>query len=306
VHTNGAWRRCIQRFAEVELFVDQSASVLVRGGPPSFRSDLYGSWVLMAYAACQFALVEIGRGCMDFLGSKYRRPNSLPPDILRIHQKMTLDGIRGMVEDAGKTAQFYQAIQDLHSSEWSRHSNLLKMERNVWPNNVKEWLRRLGVTDGAMKWMTESVPGKTDTYESRMSALVEERNPIAHGESPSNILSSGLMKDWIADCRAFMENCAMTVEFHLSREHAPRLRKYGIADRKVSLGNRTVGLKSLNYALAIGDHVLLASSGVRKKIARVDSIMSAGVMYESLGSGSAEVAIGLSKPHQNCDVFLAP
>lgn len=166
-YINPAWQRGVDRFDEVSLFVDESAVFAQRGRPASFRIDLYGSWVLLTYAACQFSLDEIGRGCLEFLGRRYRYPRAMPGGILMHHQRMTLDEVRRIADRPRDNSLVQQLIRNIHSSEWSVHSSLLKMDRNVWPDNIREWLRRLGATDHDLKWMTEPVPGKTDTYESR-------------------------------------------------------------------------------------------------------------------------------------------
>ncbi|MER7766011.1 HEPN domain-containing protein [Kitasatospora sp. NPDC096140] len=307
MYLNSAWRRCSERFDEVNLFIDASSGLARTAAAPSFRSDLYGSWVLMAYAACQFSLVEIGRGTMAFLGQKYKHPASMPGNVLRAHEKMTLDGIRRLVEgDAKSQALVRQTLKDIYSSNWSTTSKLLKMDRNVWPNNVKEWLKRLGVEDSEMSWMKDTTPGTSETYESRMAELVEERNPIAHGQSPSQLLTAQLMKDWLGECREFMERCAMTVEWRLAIDHKPRLRTAGSVDKALVLGNKTVPIVQLSLPLRVGDHVLLASAGQRKKVARVEALYSNMASYQELPAGHQAVAVGLSKTHQACGIFLVP
>jgi RiboL-PSP-HEPN len=301
-----AWRRCLDRFDEITRFIDDSANIAGRTGPLSLRTNLYGSWVLLAYSACQFSIDEIGRGCMQLLGKKYRHPSLLPDGVFTLHQKMTLDYVRWLMEGRADNLDMKQLIRHIYSNEWSAHSRLLKLDRNVWPSVVREWLRRLGVDDGDLKWMSEPVPGKTETYESRMNALVEERNPIAHGQSASSILTATLMKEWVEDCCRFMERCAMTVALRLARDHTLRLERLGIVDTKVKLGNSTLAVEELNYPISIGDHLVLSSHGIRKKIVRVDSIMSAGTPHDSLPAGHTRVALGLNSPHNRFDVYLTP
>lgn len=301
-----AWRRCINRFNEVTHFIDRSASASGRTGPLSFRTDLYGSWVLLTYAACQFSIDEIGRGCMLFLGKKYRHPSLMPDKVFALHQKMTLDHIRRLMEKGVENPDIKQLTRHVYSGEWSTYSQLLKLEYNVWPNVIREWLQRLGTGDGDLKWMSEPVPGKTETYESRMTDLVEERNPIAHGQSPSSILTESLMKEWVEDCSRFMERCAMTVSMRLARNFAPRLERLGTVDAKVKLSGSTVAIEELNYPISVGDHLVLSSRGVRKRIIRVESIMSDGSPHNLFPAGHQRVALGLSSPHNHFDVYLTP
>ena len=301
-----AWRRCVERFSEVIDFIDDSAKVAGRRGPMSFRTDLYGSWVLLAYAACQFSVDELGRGSMRFLGKKYRYPRLLPESMFVLHQKMTLDSVRWLMDKDIGNLDIKQLIGDIYSSDWSANSRLLKLDRNVWPNVVREWLRRLGADDSDLKWMSDPVPGKTETYESRMTALVEERNPIAHGQSASSILTAALMKEWVEDCSRFMEKCAMTVALCLAKDPTLRLERLGHVDTKAKLGKNTVAIGEIKYPVSVGDHLVLSSRGVRKKIVRVDSIMSDDITHDSLPAGRKRVAIGLNSPHQRFDIYLTP
>jgi hypothetical protein len=305
-YINPAWRRCLERFDEVARFIDTSESAAGRMQPPSFRADLYGSWVLLAYSVCQHSIDEIGRACMQLLGHKYRYPSLLPNEIFALHQKMTLDYTRRLIEKGEANSDVKQQIMHVYSSEWWSHSKLLNLDRNVWPSVVREWLRRLGADGGDLKWMSEPVPGKTETYESRMTALVDERNPIAHGQPASSILSAPLMKEWVEDSCHFMERCAMTVSLRLAQDHRLRLERLGIVDTKESLGNRTLPMEELNWPIGKGDHLILSTRGIRKKIVRVDSIVSDGAHYDVLPAGHKRVALGLSSSHYQFDAYLTP
>lgn len=245
---------------------------------------------------------------MNFLGWKYKYPSSLPDHLLKSHEKAMLDRARKLTDSGNaRQASVKQILRGMYSSDWADSSVLLAMDRNVWPDNVREWLKRLGVDDGDMAWMSDPAsPITSETYKSRMTELVRERNPIAHGESPSSLLSAELMKEWLMECRGFMERCAMTVELRLAMDHRPGLRRIGVVNRSMNLGKNTVPLTRLNHPLRVGDHVLLAAGEVRKKIARIDSIKSHGNDYRELPQGHEAVAIGLSKPHQNYGVFLTP
>ncbi|MFB7047843.1 HEPN domain-containing protein [Streptomyces microflavus] len=308
MYLNAAWRRCSDRFDEARLFIDETAGVARNSRSSPLRSGIYGSWVLHSYSCCQFALAEIGRGSMNFLGWKYKYPSSLPNNLFKAHEKAMLDRARWLADTGNsKQASVRQILTGMYSGDWAEDSLLLAIDRNVWPDNVREWLKRLGVEDGEMAWMSDPAsPATSETYKSRMKELVKERNPIAHGEPPSSLLSAELMKEWLAECRGFMERCAMTVELRLAMDHKPALRRVGVVNRSISLGKNTVPLSRLNHSLRVGDHVLLAAQGDRRKIVRIESIKSKGRDYLELPAGHEAVAIGLSKTHQNCDVFLVP
>ncbi|ROQ98213.1 hypothetical protein EDE04_4740 [Streptomyces sp. 2132.2] len=307
MYLNAAWRRCSEQFDEVSTFIDASNAATRSSSSPSIRSDLYGGWVLLAYASCQFALGEIGKGCMLFLGGKYSNPNDLPESVLRAHERMSFEAVRRLSEgDREEQSQVRQALRDMYSKDWASHSSLLKIEKNVWPDNVREWLKRLGVDDGDLTWMSQPVPGSSETYASRLKELVRERNPIAHGQVPAELLSAQLMQDWLSECRGFMEHCSMTLELHLTRAHEPRLRSIGVVNRRLTLGNRTLPLLKTKHALRVGDHILLSSGRERKRIARIESIRSQGSSYGEVLAGHEAVAVGLSKEHQGCGAFLVP
>ncbi|WP_163013723.1 HEPN domain-containing protein [Streptomyces sp. S1] len=309
MYLNAAWRRCSERFDEVASFIDVSAAAIRMSSDPSIRSDLYGSWVLLTYASCQFALHEIGKGCMLFLGERYSNPSRMPEQVLRAHEKMSFEAVRRLSDgDLKDKALVRQALQNIYSKNWASHSPLLKIERNVWPDNVREWMKRLGINDGDLAWMSQPASDSSETYASRLSELVSERNPIAHGDSPSRLLSAPLMKDWLTECRGFMENCCMSASLHLSREHKPRLRSVGVVDRKVidKLGKSTIPILKTNVSVRVGDHVLLADRNERKKIARIESIKSSGKSHDEVPVGFEAVAFGLNKPHQGCGVYLTP
>ncbi|MCD9594169.1 hypothetical protein LUV28_41235 [Streptomyces sp. 8ZJF_21] len=305
---NPAWRRCSVRFNEVLQFIDASTQALRQGNGPSVRSDFYGAWVLLAYASCQYSLDEIGQGCMGFLGNRHRYARSMPDAVFNNHERLTLDTARRMTDGDPQTrSQIKQALLEIYSAKWSDSSSLLKLERNVWPSNVREWLKRIGVEERDMSWMNDPASsGTSETYSSRLAELVQERNPIAHGQSPQRVLSASTMKSWLAECEDFMEHCAMTVELHLSRHHVPRLARLGVLNRKLKLSNKTVALTVLNHQARVGDHVLLGSQSERKKIAKIESIMSGGKAFNDLPAGHQQVAIGLSKPHQGSGVYLTP
>jgi hypothetical protein len=98
----------------------------------------------------------------------------------------------------------------------------------------------------------------------------------------------------------------MTVSLRIAQDHALRLDRLGIVDARMVLGNSTVAVEELNYQVSVRDHLILSSHGVRKKIVRVDSIMSDGTHYSLLPAGHKRVALGLNSPHNQFDIYLTP
>jgi len=303
-YMGSAWSRCTRRFDEVEAYIETSWSVAPRSNL-QYRADLYGTWVLMTYAACQYSLEEIGRACLDFLGSRAGGPRKLTDDVRRAHLRLTINAVRRALDDGSRLTDADLMLQNIQSSRWAEHSALMAIERNVWPDYVREWLLRLGVEGNSLAWMQQAAPGKTETYYSRMNALVAERNPIAHGVAAGQTLNAQLMQDWLCDCRGFVEKCAMAVGEHLVRTYRPRLRKVGLLNTDLALGARTAALHACLEDLAVGDHLVLKSSQ-SVRIARVESMMSHDTHLRSAPRGTAEVAVVLSKKHGNCNLYLVP
>ena len=303
-YINPAWSRCLIRFREVQDYIDKSASVAPLGDG-RYRAELYGTWVLTAYAACEYSLNEIGRACVEFIGVRASTPSKLPEEVQRKHLHLTLEAVWRSLASNGSLVDVDSALQKIRSAQWAAYSNLMKIDRNVWPHVVREWLSRLGLTKNDLTWMEQAIPGKTETYSSRMAALVEERNPIAHGVAPSQIRSSSVMKDWVQDCQNFVEKCAMSITEKLVVEYQPRLLKVGYLDKRTQLGASTLALSSCMQSIEVNDHVVLKSAS-SVKAARIVSLMSNGSFLNSALRGMKQVSVGLSKKHSGSNLYIAP
>jgi hypothetical protein len=92
-YINPAWNRCVIRFKEVQDYIEKSAAV-APFGDGKYRAELYGTWVLMAYSACEYSLNEIGEACVEFIGTRASTPSKLPEEVQRKHLHLTLDAVR--------------------------------------------------------------------------------------------------------------------------------------------------------------------------------------------------------------------
>lgn len=299
-----AWKSCDKRFSEVRSYIS-SSSALVPSGQTGYRAELYGSWVLMTYGACQYSLGQIGNACMRVLAERARRPRDLLDRPQIEHYRLTLSEVQRTMLEGSSPSRVDAALRNLVSGSWSESSQLLRIDRNVWPSYIREWMGRIGVSGAAVRWMDQPIPGGTETYASRMTALVAERNPIAHGELVVQVLDSTLMVDWLEDCRLFIERCALTLIEHLVTAYRPRLTRIGTIDQAVRLGNQTIALARVARHVEVGDHVVLKlRDSVRA--ARVRSIMANDVALDYAREGSLRVAVTLTRQHDRHGLYLAP
>lgn len=305
-YLNPAWSRCVIRFREVQEYIDKSAT-LAPFDDSRYRAELYGTWVLTAYAACEYSLNEIGKACVEFIGSRASTPSKLPEEVQRNHFRLTLEAVRYSLASNDPLVDVDSVLQKIRSAQWAACSSLMKIDGNVWPHVVREWLSRLGLTKSDLIWMEQAAPRKTDTYSSRMAALVAERNPIAHGVAPTQIQSSSEMEDWVQDCQFFVEKCVMSIAEKFVVVYQPRLLKVGCVDKQTQLGPNTLALSSCAQSVEVGDHVILKSASPSPvKAARIVSLMSNGSSLNSALRGARQVAVGLSKSHGGANLYMTP
>lgn len=303
-----AWRRADGRFAEVKYYVNASQS-LSRTQGTGVIADRYGSWILLAYGACEFGLGQIGQAMLQSLAQRYPTPSRLPARIALSHRQTTLSHLSFLAAQHPNRPGFLESLSKFDGRGWSDASQLMTLPGNAWPDNVKSWLSRLGIESNYLGWMTEpnSLSGQpSETLESRLSNLVQERNPIAHGQRPQNLLSPSEMVDWVEDCRRFVESCATTMQLHFASTMPFRLSKIGDIDQLLQLGSTTLPFLTTRTDLTVGQHVLLSRNRSPKRIACIQSMMSNGISSNHFSAGTSRVAVTLNKPHGGTSAYLAP
>lgn len=298
---HSSWIASEQHFDALEEFVSTSAA----GRPPgdqSYRENLYCSWVLLTYAAMQGAITDQGAACVTILGRAADRPGDLPPHLRREHHRRTLDFLAtcasGRLPDV--TEQMFQAaLSSLDQNDWSEHTRLLVLERNVWPDVVRAWLRRLG-SEHKLGWIDAPVGNGSETLGSQIARLVDERNRFAHGERPSVTLEAEIMCDWIKAARLFVERVTRTVQDWTIRTFPvlpyPEL---GDIDRAMSggLGECTLAFSRISVPLRISDVVCIWNT-TTPVFARVVSMQSGGADLTTVAAGQERLAVTFGRKVQ--------
>lgn len=305
-HVHDAWLEAKGRFDHLAAFIADSRSDATTRDADHLR-ELYSSWVLLTYAAHESSIAGLGNAVMKVLANLAARPARLPPELRLLHAERTLIVAN---EARGTTSARRNPGLDLetllvkaYSASWSSNSVLMRLDRNAWPDVVREWLRRLTSDEGNFEWMRTPAPSSTETLESVVSGLVRERNDIAHGVRPANLRTDADMIDLVRDVEEFARHVFMMVELALFRHFPRRLpSKVGIVDPLVSLGAHTVAFSRLAIALAVGDHVVLRR-GDNVRCARVSSLQSGGAALNAAAPGAEKVAVTLSKEVGRASVF---
>ncbi|WIY02810.1 MAE_28990/MAE_18760 family HEPN-like nuclease [Amycolatopsis mongoliensis] len=291
-----AWRASAERFDQLKLYVNASFETIPRGDV-DYRVNLYSSWILLAYAATEAAFTKLGNASLQTLKVAAGVPGDLPPQLMAAHQKRTLAYLSAQATSERKDSNFQDAISHLDSVRWAEFSRLTAIDRNVWSDVIREWCDRLMVAEAKISWMKAPFGDSSESAASRLDKLVSERNSIAHGEVPENLLGADLMCGWIDDARSFFERCICAMQAHfVERFGTFDCRHLGEVDEKVTLGPSTVAIKKLDVAVSVGDHVCLVPVGDgAPRVGSIISIQSEGVSLQAVEIGRERVAIGLSR-----------
>ncbi len=302
-HLELAWRSARVRFSTLADFVGQSAKT-VPPGDVEYRNNLFASWVLLLYAATESAIANQGRACVRLLGSAFTVPTQLPEPALKHHRLLTLSHLAEQAKDPAP--DFPRALSALEGEDWAEHTRLLHLPGNVWPDVVTGWLGRLGIFGAEVRWMQQPRPdGDSETIASRVGALVAERNAIAHGEGPTQLLSRELAIAWLDDARFFVRAVVTTLQQHLVNVLDLDLPGLGQRDLNVRLGAQTIALLEMHHDLHVDSHVVVVTGAGQVRVARVRSIYQGGVAVDSVVAGAAHVAVNVSRDVRHCAIFTA-
>jgi len=302
------WQEACVRFGELESFISIS-NKSAPAGQLSYSRELYSSWILMAYAAHESAIKSYGQAAMKVLARVAPTPDQLPEAMAEAHQKRTLQLAN---EIASKNANRGDQRVDLgthfrtaYTREWAITSVLMRLDRNAWANNIRELLKRVEVEDSAFSWLREPWEHGSETLESRVDALVRERNLIAHGDRPDSLLSEDVMRDWIAEVKEFSRRVKCILQARLATSFAALLdEELGDLDPfGPKMAVETVALILTHRDLAVSDHVLLLHEDGRIAAAYIKSIQSAGTARERVSKGSARIAVTLNTAAAGCRLY---
>lgn len=304
-HLEAARLESVRRFAALRSFIVESANRTERGDT-SFRVSQYSGWVLLAYAATEAAITSLGKAAMLALSDAASTPDGLPPAVRFEHRARML---RHLSVDAGKngdTPAFLTALRSLDANDWARYSPLMRVDGNVWPDTIRELLGRIGAD---APWMSHPTLSGTESASSRLGALVEERNQIAHGQLPEDLLSASLMCVWVEDVEHFVRLTFATSQARIAEMFIDlALDSIGVIDDAApAMSAETVPLARVDAELRPGDHVLIVTDGSPRgvKVGQVASLQSDGVVLEEARPGDARVAVTLNRDASGCALYRA-
>jgi hypothetical protein len=294
-----SWLAARSQFDELRSFVALSSASVPQGDLP-FRQSLYCSWVLLTYAAMQGAITSQGSACVVILGRAAQKPVDLPEHLRKEHQRQTLmalaDYASGRANSSLTDPQFAAALSSLEQDDWSEHTRLLALDRNVWPDVVRAWLGRLG-SSHKLGWIDAPYGGGSETLGSQLERLIDERNRFAHGERPGSLLEPNIMGEWIDAAQFFVERVVRTVQDWTIRTF-PDLPypNVGVVDATTSatLGDQTLAFANVSTSLRIDEVVCVWHEG-KPALTKVVSMQSDGVPLEAVADGQERLAVSFAR-----------
>ncbi|MGC5171209.1 HEPN domain-containing protein [Microbacterium sp. DT81.1] len=274
-----------------------------------FTSDVYASWILLAYASYEAALRNLGEATIGHLGQFAPTPADLPDDIRRAHAERVVrrasEAFSQRVPSRGQDIDPEDFLSRAFGSDWASVSVLLRIEKNGWVQNVREWLRRVGAEDADMVWMREPYGSSTETLESFVDRLVGERNDLAHGDLPAATLSADLMVEWIDAISEFVRRIYLCLQVACARAFpAHVMRRFGDIDPDApALSDMTAAFAVLHEDVSVMQHALVISDSGEVRAARVASMQTESIGIEKATAGDERVAITFSRSIERCAVF---
>ncbi len=284
-----------RRFGALRSYIVASSQRFDPSGQ-GFRIHLYTGWVLLCYATVESALRSGLRAALQQIGTQAATPGHLPSDVRRRFQERLIKELLAEI-DSSDDARFFDMVTALSAESWTDHIDALNIDGNVWPDRVQAAARRIGVRQEAFEWYRQSAQDGSETLESRLRALVAERNSLAHGDLPVATLSADLMTAWVRDVANFSRHFFGTLQAHAIDTY-PNLAAapVGTVDKQVEgLSDSTVAFSSIDCTMMVGDHAILVYDDGRPATYRqVKSMQSEGVSLELAGAGSERISVTFS------------
>jgi hypothetical protein len=274
-----------------------------------YAADVYASWILLAYAAYEASLRNLGEAMVGHLGEFAPTSADLPDQIRRAHAEGVVRraseafGLR--VPNRGHEIDPEDLLSRAFGSEWAEVSVLLRIEKNGWVQNVREWLKRVGVDDADTRWMREPYGDSTEILESFVDRLVRERNDLAHGVLPGATLSADLMVEWIEAIAEFVRRVYLCLEIACAVSFPAQVsRRFGVIDTGAPvLADETAAFALLHEDVSVLQHALLLDDDGQVRVARVASMQSDGATLDAAKAGDERVAITFSRSVEGCAIF---
>jgi hypothetical protein len=299
-----AYTEAVNRFTRRAAYVAHS-----RDGAAEFASDVYASWVLLTYAAYEASIQALGKAAVQHLGEFASSLSDLPDVVREAHIERTVRRASDALSRSKHVASddpgsVEEILRGAVGPAWADESSLLRLDRNAWSVNVKDLLRRVGVGDSEMEWMRQTFGPSTETLESQVDRLVQERNDLAHGDLPTEIRSPELMIEQISAVQEFVRQsyyclmmvCANAFPSSLSKE-------LGVVNEAVVLAETTVGYLAMTTAVRVGDFVPTVSDEGQLRLTRVVSIQCSSESLDVVEPGHEHVAVTFSRPMRTTRAF---
>lgn len=264
----------------------------------------------MIYAAHESAISEFGKAVLKCMSDSVEIPNELPEAIEELHINSTL-ALASMLQNGKRLPLDLTGDLDLltlfrraNSSEWANYSILMRIDGNAWPDKISEWLRRIDANDS---WMNHPWDDGSETLNSKIRSLLDERNRVAHGERPVNLQSLVVMEDWVEAFEHFSKCVKTEIQVAISRMFPSLLTlDIGEVDLQVTnLGESTVPFLATHHDLEVGVDILAKNrSNGSLFLTKIKSMQSSGLNQVAVLSGSSKIAVSFNRPVSDCDLFL--
>jgi hypothetical protein len=261
----------------------------------------YSAIVLAMYAGLEGQVRQTARLCGEHIArGGILSFDQLPLDQRILHVKDSVLIAEGVMGREPSLADV-DGLRDEHPSlrpfgpNWWRVSALFLFGRNIWPEALHEKVRALGGKSDLAVSRSESVdqPFTSDPLET-LRWLVRERNQIAHGNTPDNLLDPTSLRQLSGDlldiARAFARELSIAAAGLGSLDSLARV---GTIDRM--FGSSTVGLPVIEASITVGQEALVVLQDGSKRIRRVRSIQRHGESLESAAIGDSEVAVSFDR-----------
>lgn len=307
-HLEAAWREARDRFSTFRTFIESSEANAPRG-ELDYELELYSAWVLLSYAAHESAITSYGKAVVTLLSTLAATPDNLPTVLQESHLRRTLlyadELTNNRVRAEGVSAE--DLLKQAYTTDWATNSVLMRLDRNAWPDNVRELLGRAGVADEDLRWMKEPYGTGTETLESQVRKLVFERNGIAHGNRPVSVSRADSMCEWLDAVREFSRRTVMALQLTLAESFPTAvIAPLGEIDAAATgLSEETQAFSVMLVSLAKGDHVLGRTPDGRMAVARVRSMMSDSRPLDDVSVGQQRVAVTFNRSVAGAEMFLA-
>jgi hypothetical protein len=261
----------------------------------------YCAIVLAMYATLEGCVRQTARLCGEHIaGGAIGSFDQLPTAIRVDHIKLSMLIAEGLSRREPSLAdlpdvQAEHVVLRPFGTNWWRVSGLFLFDRNIWPETLQEKIVKLGGKNNLM--VERSVhfdqPFTADPL-ATLSWLVRERNQIAHGNAPDNLLDPGMLRQ--------LSNDLVDVAKSFAREMSILACDLGGVDAidevgtiETTFGPSTLGFSMMHSDLSVDDEVWFALDDGSTRVRRVRSMQRHGASIRTATAGLGEVAVSFDR-----------